>query len=786
MGKTIHLKSARTGKDPRFEITLQGFKDKKKIELEIYEVDTDDDSRKNGDTKIGSIEGTVDWPNQQDPTQNLKSTKAHDTKDEEPKIIFATDGGSKEFPFSPVSPQERDEGDSWEIQVRLKGDKKVRSRTWWVARVDRSVPSSKATYKWYRGNKVTLYNDASTDAGGSGGYFKDLDDALGEAEHFVFVADWSFHPHMHLHPGHKDSVGDKLISWAKKNKKGVVAIHVWDHTAPLGIGAPDAQNDGANGLLKKMGKPSNMFFRGTSRTGFGFSHHQKFVVMDCKSDDDPGRKSLRAFIGGIDLTKGRFDWPEHPIWPDHSDCKQLRKVTKYKVNEWYNAEFGDADLNSAKTEVKTDTFPRQPWHDIHCQVIGPTAWDVVREFVGRWHRDPSVPSMAIGDKIRNSTKDILKIFSKDVLFDKKAFVQQWEPHKGEWRAQILRSLEKDHWHWEGGKWKKPKNVITPAKKKGEFLWSIKSNTERSIQDAYIRAIGQAEKFVYLETQYFIGSGKHWNFTSRSSVKNTIQEALVQRIQAKVTAKEPFHVYLIIPMFPEGNPSGSALQAQRDFQWNSIGYIIRSIAGMGVKDWREYFTFGFLANWESIAKVDTTNGFWDGPTRLNKVKKNRRYMVYVHSKFMIVDDRYLIIGSANLNERSLAGDRDSEICVGLWPRLSKQEDCVKQVKAFRERLWTEHFGGKGKDFDTPETKGCAGEIQSIGDANWTLLEAGKTSDKGKTKKGHFVCWPIDGSKNDLGIRDKKKYIFDGLAGPVRGDDWYLWPTGYLGAVKGAAE
>ena len=43
----------------------------------------------------------------------------------------------------------------------------------------------------------------------------------------------------------------------------------------------------------------------------------------------------------------------------------------------------------------------------------------------------------------------------------------------------------------------------------------------------------------------------------------------------------------------------------------------------------------------------------------------RQMIYVHSKMMIVDDAYIIVGSANINERSMAGTRDSEIAVGCW-------------------------------------------------------------------------------------------------------------------------
>ena len=37
-------------------------------------------------------------------------------------------------------------------------------------------------------------------------------------------------------------------------------------------------------------------------------------------------------------------------------------------------------------------------------------------------------------------------------------------------------------------------------------------------------------------------------------------------------------------------------------------------------------------------------------------------IYVHSKLMIIDDVAAIIGSANINDRSMQGSRDSEIAV----------------------------------------------------------------------------------------------------------------------------
>jgi phospholipase D1/2 len=38
------------------------------------------------------------------------------------------------------------------------------------------------------------------------------------------------------------------------------------------------------------------------------------------------------------------------------------------------------------------------------------------------------------------------------------------------------------------------------------------------------------------------------------------------------------------------------------------------------------------------------------------------LIYVHSKLLIADDQLVICGSANINDRSMLGKRDSEIAV----------------------------------------------------------------------------------------------------------------------------
>lgn len=66
--------------------------------------------------------------------------------------------------------------------------------------------------------------------------------------------------------------------------------------------------------------------------------------------------------------------------------------------------------------------------------------------------------------------------------------------------------------------------------------------------------------------------------------------------------------------------------------------------------------------------------------------------------MIVDDRKVIIGSANINDRSMRGSRDSELCLFVEGKalarvkLSNRVDDVSEtIQKFRIRLWKEHFG-----------------------------------------------------------------------------------------------
>ena len=74
------------------------------------------------------------------------------------------------------------------------------------------------------------------------------------------------------------------------------------------------------------------------------------------------------------------------------------------------------------------------------------------------------------------------------------------------------------------------------------------------------------------------------------------------------------------------------------------------------------------------------------------------IIYVHSKIMIVDDEIALIVSANINDRSLLGSRDSEVAViirdeyKVYSKMDgKQYLAANFAQSLRIRLFKEHLG-----------------------------------------------------------------------------------------------
>ena len=74
------------------------------------------------------------------------------------------------------------------------------------------------------------------------------------------------------------------------------------------------------------------------------------------------------------------------------------------------------------------------------------------------------------------------------------------------------------------------------------------------------------------------------------------------------------------------------------------------------------------------------------------------LIYVHSKLMIIDDKTVIVGSANINDRSMIGKRDSEVDVIITDesfddgKMNGQTfPCGHYAGQLRKYLFREHLG-----------------------------------------------------------------------------------------------
>lgn len=190
------------------------------------------------------------------------------------------------------------------------------------------------------------------------------------------------------------------------------------------------------------------------------------------------------------------------------------------------------------------------------------------------------------------------------------------------------------------------------------------------------------------------------------MENEIQVTLADRIFRAYENGEDFHVFIILPLQPEfpgdwGTDSGKDLTAVS--YWNyatlysgedSLFHRLKK-RNLPVESLHHYLSVYGLR----------THGVLDD--------KFITEIIYVHSKLMIVDDKLAIIGSANINDRSMLGDRDSEVDVVIEDKdmldgkmNGKLYSVGKFSHGLRCRLMKEHLGlmsegGQGIELDVED-------------------------------------------------------------------------------------
>ena len=100
----------------------------------------------------------------------------------------------------------------------------------------------------------------------------------------------------------------------------------------------------------------------------------------------------------------------------------------------------------------------------------------------------------------------------------------------------------------------------------------------------------------------------------------------------------------------------------------------------------------------LGGTDIRNVPWQGGGTMKEIDTFVTEQLYVHSKLLIADDRVVICGSANLNDRSLKGSRDSEIALVIEDptRLATQVNSQpfqtsKFAATLRRYLFRKHLG-----------------------------------------------------------------------------------------------
>jgi len=379
-----------------------------------------------------------------------------------------------------------------------------------------------------------------------------------------------------------------------------------------------------------------------------WAHHEKLCIID----------HTVAFVGGIDLCYGRYDTPDHVLVDDSPHDFATRqnaneesiKYQKFPGKDYSNPRVKDFfDLDKPyESMYDRDVVPRMPWHDVHMVTAGQPAADLGRHFVQRWN-------YLLRQKRPSRPTPILTPPSEFAPMDLERFNLT-----GKCEVQLLRSS-------------------------GNWSLGLKK-TEHSIQNAYLKLIETSEHFVYLENQFFVTASAF----DGTVIENRIGDALVDRIIRAHNEKKKWKAVIMIPLMPGfesqvDEAEGSAVRVIMQCQYMSISRgstsIFAKLRKMKINPY-DYIQFFSLRKWGRI-----------GPNR-----KLVTEQLYIHGKTMIVDDRVAIIGSANINERSQRGNRDSEVaaCVRDTETVEttmngKPYKAARFAHTLRVRLMREHLG-----------------------------------------------------------------------------------------------
>lgn len=484
-------------------------------------------------------------------------------------------------------------------------------------------------------------------------YFWAISLALELAKDVIFIHDWWLSPELYLRRpanGNQQWRIDRILQ--RKAQQGVKIFVIVYRNVGTTVATDSLYTKHSILLLNEDNihviRLPNQLLQNT----FFWAHHEKLCIID----------QTVAFLGGIDLCYGRFDTPDHVLTDDLKlnfdtldeqyppTADDFARFQTFPGKDYSNPRVKDFfELDKPyESMYDRDNVPRMPWHDVHMVTSGKIARDLARHFVQRWNylirqKRPSRYTPLLLPPPDMSDKEVEELGLG-----------------GTCEVQLLRSL-------------------------GTWSLGLKHH-EESIQNAYLKLIETSEHFVYIENQFFITLC----VVDGTFIQNRIGDALVDRIIKAYQAGETWRAVIVIPLMPGfesqvDEPEGSSVRVIMQCEYMSISQgttsIFAKLRRYGI-DPDDYIQFFSLRKWGRI-----------GPDR-NLVTEQ----LYIHAKTMIVDDRAVIIGSANINERLMRGLRDSEVAAVVRDRETvattmngKPFRAAKFAHTLRMRLMREHMG-----------------------------------------------------------------------------------------------
>ena len=445
-----------------------------------------------------------------------------------------------------------------------------------------------------------------------------------------------------------------------------------------------------------------------------WSFHEKLCIIDRKI----------GYLGGLDLAFGCWDTPSHEL----ADSESLESHSQKNI--WLGRDYSNARMKAFSKlrefeacQIDKDSDPRLPWHDIGIRVEGVIVHDLCKHFIQNWN-------------FLKFAKQPLEILTKNFMVNCKKSIGKNTQRVNQYCKSVISNLpQKENFVLNGllkrslmdaeedGKslnifpknfhGKDLKDTSRPkvkvfdemislyalkadlAERKNQvqgscqcqFLrsashWSLGLNSiENSIHACYLELIMSAKNFIYIENEYFVSGN------CDKIVKNMIVEALILRIKKAAAHNESFKVMVFLPLLID---LPGRLEHNIDFKLIEM-FIYKTISH-GDKSLME-----ILKKDENIKNPSDYINFYGLRThrKIRGVPKTEE--IYVHSKIMIIDDDVVVLGSANINDRSLMGSRNSEIAMVIED--SKKIDSFisgKKVKVsyfahkLRKKLFKEHF------------------------------------------------------------------------------------------------